>query len=115
MRKSSKTLGDFEQLLLFAVLRLGEQAYGVKIRQEIEARTGRVISAGAIYTSLDRLVGRGLVTSRMGEPTAQRGGRRKKYYRLDPSGARMLQISYRNLQRMADGQLPVLREVAEGG
>ena len=61
------TLGDFEQRILFALIRLGVDAYGVTIRQEIETRTGRAISAGALYTALARLEKRGLVTSRLGE------------------------------------------------
>ena len=62
-------LGDFEQRILFALIRLGADAYGVTIREEIEARTGRAVSAGALYTALDRLEKRGLVASRLGEPT----------------------------------------------
>ena len=79
----SAHLGEFEQLLLFALVRLGDDAYGVAIRQEVERRTGRMISAGAVYTALDRLEGRGFVSSRVGDPTPQRGGRRKRHYRLE--------------------------------
>ena len=77
-----KTLGDFEQMILFALVALGEDAYGASIRREIVERTGREVSAGAVYTVLDRLERNGLVVSRVGEPTAERGGRRKKHYQL---------------------------------
>ncbi|MCZ6918103.1 MAG: helix-turn-helix transcriptional regulator, partial [Gemmatimonadetes bacterium] len=82
-----QTLGEFEQLILLALVRLGEDAYGVSMRREIEHRTGRAISAGAIYTALERLGRRGFVTSRLGDPTPQRRGRPKKFYRLEPAGA----------------------------
>ncbi len=95
-------------MLLFALLRLGEQAYGVSIRQEIARRTGRDIAAGAIYTALERLEARGYVHSWMGEPTPERGGKRKKYYRMLPEGAKALARSYENLQSMARGIAPKL-------
>lgn len=108
----SRSLGEFEQLLLFAVLRLGAEAYGARIRQEIEERTGRSVSAGAVYTGLDRLENRGLVTSRVGEATPVRGGRRKRYYRIEPKGAASLSETWENVTGMADGVLPRLRELA---
>ena len=104
----SDSLGEFEQLILFALLRLGDEAYGVTIRQEIEKRTGRNVSSGAIYTALDRMETRGYVASRMGEPTPERGGRRKKYYRLEIAGSQALSRSYDALQRMAKGLAPKL-------
>ena len=107
-RDSLEHLGEFEQLLLFALLRLGDDAYGVTVRQEIARRTGRDIAAGAIYTALERLEARGYVHSWMGEPTPQRGGKRKKYYELLPEGAKALSRSYDNLQRMARGVVPKL-------
>lgn len=96
-------LGEFEQLLLFALVRLGSDAHGVMIRQEIEQRTGRLVSAGAVYTAMDRLEGRGFVSSRMGDPTPERGGRRKKLYTIEPRGAKALTDSYGALQEMAKG------------
>lgn len=96
-------LGEFEQLILFALLRLGEEAYGVTVRDEIEARTGRDISAGAVYTALERLESRGFVSSWFGEPTAARGGRRKRHYRIEPAGLRALGRAYDGLQSMARG------------
>ena len=100
---TQRSLGDFEQLLLFAILRLGDNAYGVTIRQEIEQRGGRFVSAGAVYTALDRLEAKGLVSGRIGEATAARGGRRKKYYQLESAGAESLKQSYEEIQRMAAG------------
>jgi PadR family transcriptional regulator, regulatory protein PadR len=99
-------LGEFEQLLLLALLHLKEEAYGVRIREVIEARTGRTVSPGAVYTALDRLEGRQLVSSHLGDPTAQRGGKRKRYYRLEPAGAALLRESQAALARMARGLMP---------
>jgi PadR family transcriptional regulator len=101
-------LGSFEQLLLLALLRLGDDTYGVPILEEIEERTGRVISPGAIYTALDRLERRGLVRSRLGDPTPERGGKRKRHYRLTARGARALADAHTSLSRMARGLEPKL-------
>ena len=105
-------LGDFEQLILMALVRLRENAYGVSMRKEIEERTGRSISAGAIYTALDRLESRGFVSSRLGDPTPQRRGRPRKFYRLEPPGAEALNRSYSALSRMAKGIGPQLADLA---
>lgn len=105
-------LGEFEQVLLFAILRLDDEAYGVTIRQEIERRSGRKTSPGAIYTTLDRMEGRGLVSSRVGGATPVRGGRRKRFYRLEPAGARALAEAYGRMQKMAAGVLPRLHDLA---
>lgn len=105
----TRGLGEFEQLILLALLDLEEtEAYGVPIRDVIERRTGRRVSIGAVYTALERLTLRGLVSSRMGEPTAVRGGRRKRFYRLEPAGARTLSESVRVLADMSRGLLPRL-------
>lgn len=96
-------LGEFEQLLLFALLRLGEPGYGVTIRREIESRTGRRVSPGAVYTALDRLERRGLVSSWLGEPTAVRGGKRKRFYQLEPAGREGLKRSREAMSRMVEG------------
>ncbi len=98
-------LGEFEQMLLFALLRLRDEAYGVSIRQQIEARTGREVSSGAVYTALGRLERRGFVRSREGDTTPQRGGRRRKYYALLAPGADALQRSFLDVRQMADGML----------
>ena len=103
------TLGEFEQLILFALIRLGADAYGVTIRTQIEARTGRAVSPGALYTALDRLEKRGLVASRLGDPTPQRGGKRKRLYTLQPAGERALARVYESMRLMANGVASRLR------
>jgi DNA-binding PadR family transcriptional regulator len=105
-------LGEFEQLLLFALVRLDCEAHGASISSEISARTGRQVSPGAVYTALDRLETRGFVESWIGEATEERGGRRRKYYRLLPAGARSLQRSYGSLRQMAAGALAKLDSLA---
>ena len=107
-------LGEFEQLILFALLRLGDDAYGVTIRQEIEARTGRPVSAGAVYTTLGRLEKRDFVSSRVGESVPQRAGRRRKYYHLEAKGAEVLHSSYERVREMARGLVPKLAGLAAG-
>ena len=102
-KSKTQALGDFEQLVLMGVLRLGEEAYGAAIRQEIHARSGRDVSINAVYTTLDRLEAKGLLRSWTGEPTAQRGGRRRKFYALRPAGATALRHAYRAFTAMADG------------
>ncbi len=106
-------LGEFEQLILFAVLRLGDEACGVSIREDIEERTGRVISSGAIYTALGRMEERGLVKSWVGQPTSGKPGRPRKYYILELTGARVLRDSYTMIQAMAGGLIPKLIGLAE--
>lgn len=107
-------LGEFEQVILFTVLRLGEDAYGLGIRDSVEARTGRAVSPGAIYTTLRRLEERGLVSSRIGDPPAgPEGGRPRKLYELRPSGARALLDAYSTTQTLAEGLLPALAKLAE--
>jgi PadR family transcriptional regulator len=101
-------LGEFEQLLLFALVQLDDEAYGGRIRELIQARTGRTVSPGAIYTALDRLETRGLVSSSLGDPTPQRGGKRKRYYRLEPEGAELLRRSHQAIAKMARGLAPKL-------
>jgi DNA-binding PadR family transcriptional regulator len=101
-------LGEFEQLVLLALMRLEPEAYGVGIRDEIEKRTGRSVALGAVYTTLLRLEGKRLVATRLGEPTPQRGGRRKKYYRLLAAGRRELATSIEALRSMTRGLTPGL-------
>jgi DNA-binding PadR family transcriptional regulator len=96
-------LGDFEQLVLLGVIRLGEGAYGAAIRQEIHARSGRDVSINAVYTTLDRLETKGLLQSSVGEPTAQRGGRRRKFYALKPAGIAAMRQAYHAFRSMTDG------------
>ena len=85
-----RDLGRFDHLLLLAVMRLGDEAYGMTIRRELAEHTGREVAAGAIYTALARLETRGYVRSRLGDPTPERGGRAKRYYRVLPAGRRAL-------------------------
>ena len=98
-----KGLGEFEHLLLLAVIRLGDGAYGVTMRREIEDRTGRPVTLGAIYPTMDRLEKKGLVSSSMSEPTKERGGRSRRYFRLEPAGLDALNTTRREFQAMWDG------------
>jgi DNA-binding PadR family transcriptional regulator len=104
-KSSAPTLGDFEQLVLLGVARLElqESSYGAAIRQEIHARTGRDVSINAVYTTLDRLENKGFLKSWVGEPTPQRGGRRRKFYALRPAGVAALRQAYRAFTAMVDG------------
>jgi PadR family transcriptional regulator PadR len=97
------TLGELEQLLLMALVRRGGEASGVDLREELSTRTGRTVLPGGVYTVMERLRGRGLVTSFTGDATPARGGRRRKYYRLTLAGEAALAASYRQVERMADG------------
>ena len=97
------TLGEFEQLVLLALVHLGSDAYGATVRREIEARTGREVAISAVYTTLERLEGKGFVRSRVGEPTAQRGGRRRRHFELLPAGARALKTAYEAFTGMTAG------------
>jgi DNA-binding PadR family transcriptional regulator len=96
-------MGEFEQLVLLAILRLGNEAYGMEVREEIEKRTGREVSYGAVYTTLDRLEHKGYVAHRMGEATAARGGRAKKYFRALPEGREALRTTQQALTVMWKG------------
>ncbi len=102
-KSKAAPLGDFEQLVLLGVLRLGDDAYGAAIRQEIHARSGRDVSINAVYTTLDRLEAKGLLRSWAGEPTAQRGGRRRKFHALTATGTAALRQAYHAMRAMADG------------
>jgi DNA-binding PadR family transcriptional regulator len=96
-------IGEFEHIVLLAVLRLGEDAYGAAIRRDIESRTGRSLTVGALHRTLDRLEDKGFVSSRIGEPTPERGGRSKRYFRLRPIAMRSLRDSRDALAAMWDG------------
>jgi len=99
-------LGEFEHYLLLAIARLGDGAYGVTIRQEIEQRTDRDITVGALYTSLGRLERKGYVRSTMSDPTPRRGGRATRHFRLTAAGAAALRQSYQRFTRMWEGLAP---------
>jgi DNA-binding PadR family transcriptional regulator len=106
-------LGELEQLILFAVAALGDDAYGGAIRARIEERSGRVVSSGAINTTLGRLAERRLVVGRVGAPMPGRAGRPRKYYALTPAGARDLQQSYATIRALAGGLSKRLDALAE--
>jgi DNA-binding PadR family transcriptional regulator len=96
-------------------VRLGDDGYGVSIHNEIVRRAGRDVTVAAVYKTLERLEVKGFAVSTIGEPTAERGGRRKKHFRIQPSGRRALAHALGSLRRMADG-LPVdLDAIADGG
>jgi PadR family transcriptional regulator, regulatory protein PadR len=105
-------LGEFEQIALLAILRVGENAYGVTIRAEIAACTGREPAPGALYTTLDRLEEKGLLKSWLGEPTPQRGGRAKRYFTVTTGGVEAVAQAQRSYQRLLKGlSLPGLAHV----
>jgi DNA-binding PadR family transcriptional regulator len=96
-------MGEFEQLVLLALIRLGPGAYGMEVRREIEERTGRDVSIAAVYTTLGRLEAKGWADHEMGEPTPERGGRAKKHYRALPEGMAALEQTRAALDRMWHG------------
>jgi PadR family transcriptional regulator PadR len=100
-------LGEFEQLALLAILRLGDNAYGMTVRRELEERAGRPTSIGALYLTLERLEQKGLIGSTLGEVTPERGGRAKRFFTINPSGREALRKSLEAVRNMADGCFPV--------
>jgi PadR family transcriptional regulator len=96
-------LGEFEQIVLLAVLRLGANAYGVPIRSEIETRAKRPVSIGALYSTLDRLEAKGFVSSSFSEPKPERGGRARRYFHVEPRGVKALERTREALTLMWDG------------
>ena len=103
---NNDTLGEFEQIVLLALLRLRNDAYGVSIRREIATRSGRDVSIGAVYTTLERLERKGFVSSTVGQSTPERGGRAKRYYKIEAPGQRALDMSREMMNRMWDGLVP---------
>jgi DNA-binding PadR family transcriptional regulator len=97
------SLGEFEQIVLLAVVRLDDGAYGVPVRHEIEKRTNRTVSIGALYSTLDRLEAKGYVSSWFSDPTAERGGRSRRYFRVEPPGLKALTRSREVLEVMWKG------------
>src|SRR5436189_4089446 len=95
--------GGFELLVLLALIRLGDEAYGVPIADAIEDSSGREVAQGSVYITLDRLERKGLVSSRLGEPTAERGGRAKTYFRITAKGLREVRQARRTLTNLWDG------------
>lgn len=96
-------LGELEQLVLLAVLRAGDGAYGVPVHREIQRRTGRDLTLGTIYKTLSRLEAKRLLTSRLGDPTPERGGKATRCYAVTAEGKRSLQATLRMLRKMAAG------------
>ena len=101
-------LGEFEQIVLLAILRLGQEAYGVPIRLEIERRTGRAVTVGALYRTLDRLEDKRYISSAFSDPTPERGGRSKRYFTVRPRGLRTLRASRQALSAMWEGLEPLV-------
>ena len=93
-------LGELEQLVLLAALRLGDRAYAVSIRDEIDAQSGIALSRSSVYVALDRLDRKGYVTSSFGEPTPERGGKAKRFFRVAPAGRRALAETERAVSRL---------------
>lgn len=96
-------LGEFEQLVLLALLRLGEDGYGVAVQREIQRCTRRRVAFGTVYAALARLEAKGLAASRMGDPTPERGGRRKRYFTILPAGRRAVGRTVQAMRRMTQG------------
>src|SRR6476620_52098 len=97
----NRLLGGFDDLLLLVILRLDDRAYGVAIRQELLHQAKKDVAIGAIYTGLDRLEQKGFVRSWTGEPTPERGGKAKKFYRVTAHGKRALHETHRAIQRLS--------------
>jgi PadR family transcriptional regulator, regulatory protein PadR len=105
-------LGEFELMILLAIIRLGDEAYGVPISRELEAQRSRSVSVGSVYAALERLEGKGLVTSELGDPTPERGGKAKRYFRITKAGLsqvhemrRVLQSLWRTLPELGGGKI----------
>ena len=96
-------LGEFELMILLAVIHLGDEAYGVPISRELEAHRGRDVSVGSVYAALERLEAKGLVTSSLGDPTPERGGKAKRYFRVTREGLRQVHDTRRVLIRLWQG------------
>jgi PadR family transcriptional regulator PadR len=101
-----KSLGEFEQMVLLAILQLKGDVYGVPIVEEIERRTGRTVSRAAVYVTLRRLETKGLVSSWMGEPTAERGGKSRRHVKVTAAGGRLLRESRKVMDGMWRGLDP---------
>lgn len=96
-------LGEFEHIVMLALLRLPDRAYGVTVRQEIEVCTGREVSIGAVYATLDRLESKGYVRSNFGDPTPERGGRSKRFFHVTGKGVAALSRTHHALRQMTQG------------
>jgi len=101
--KRPGSFGDLELLVMLALVRLDQDAYGVSIAREIEEKGKRLVALGSVYAALERLAARGLVESELGEATAERGGRAKRYFRVTARGLRELRATRNALVRMWQG------------
>ena len=110
MSPDPHTIGEFEQMVLLAVLQRHDDAYGISVHEELQLHTKRTVARGAVYMTLDRLEKKGLLTSRLSEPTAERGGRAKRCYRLTKPAVTALRASRRTLLSLWDGLEPVLEK-----
>ncbi len=108
---SQQTLGEFEQLVLLAILHLRGEVYGVPIVEEIERRTDRTVARAAVYVTLRRLEKKGLLSSWMGEPTPERGGKARRCVRIEPEGLELVRESRHVMDRMWSGLDPRLKDV----
>ena len=106
---SAGALGEFEQIVLLAILQLGDEVYGVPIVEEIQRRTGRHVAPAAVYITLRRLEQKGLVTSWLGDPRPERGGKARRYVTVTPAGLENLRIARQVIDQMWRGLAPDLR------
>ena len=110
MGTNNKFLGEFEQMVLLAILHLGDGAYGRAIRRELQKRADRTVTHGASYVTLDRMVNKGLLESELREPDSGRGGRARRYFRVTPAGVTALRESRAALQSLWAGLEEILEE-----
>ena len=104
-------LGEFEQVVLLTLLRLGNGTWGAAIRRDIRERIGRDLPVSVVYVTLQRLEKKGMVRSYVGNPTAERGGRRRRHYLLDTAGEQALGRSFRAFRKLTDGLDATLAEL----
>lgn len=107
-------LGELEQLLLLALLQRGGDASGIDLREELSTKASRTVSPGAVYTIMERLRERGLVSAYTSEATPVRGGRRRKHYRMEPAGEAVLARAWSEVDRMSEGLVARLRDAVRG-
>lgn len=105
-----KHIGELEHMILLAIVRLGQDAYGMSILREIDERANRQVSRGALYLVLERMVQKGYLHTRMGEPTSERGGRAKRFFELTDAGREALRVSGRSLLALWNGLESMLEE-----
>jgi len=110
-KQKKELLGELEEIILLALMKLGSESYGVPIHQTVEEATGRFISIGSIYATLDRLERSGFVSSRIGDPTAERGGRAKKFFKVEGAGM----LALKEAEQIRRAIAPRRRWQLEGG